>query len=509
MDHADAPAGFPDASAPTSGRPSTPDASTGAGPLAEPFPESSPDVTAHLRALRNAADALVAIPVEALDAPDAARVHDELRAACDRLRAFGARVLAHIETDGRWAASGNARFLPEWVARRGGVSVGTARREVALGKALSTDLPSARQAVADGRMSLEHAEVLSRFAPTSEARRSTLASADVDRNEAFLVAAAARVGVDDFRKIVRHWAADVDEAAHEAEHADACAREYLVVARRAGGVDLQGFLAGEHAETLMTALRAVAGVPAADDPRSAEQRRAQALTDLAGVALDRGLAGGGRSRVRPHISVLVSWETMQRLAREHPEVPSGHDSRVTGVSGTGHDRSAAAELDDGTPIPPSVLARIACDSEISRIVFGPAGQPLDIGRTLRTYAGPLRRAVIARDRHCQYPGCGAPPTLGEVHHVRWWVRDGGRTSVENGILLCYYHHQVVHQRNLGITANAAGGWEFRCRDGRPVTTGSAGPPGTTGIAGPPGTTGIAEPPGTTSDPVPQELALAG
>jgi hypothetical protein len=480
-----------DASAQPFGRPSALHAGDGAIPGADPSPTS--DVAARLRALREAADAVLAVPLEGLDAPDAARVHDELRAACDRLRAFGARVLAHIEADGRWAASGNARLLPEWVARRGGVSVGTARREVALGKALSTDLPSARQAVAEGRMSFEHAEVLSRFAPTSDARRATLASADADRNEEFLVAAAARVGVDDFRKIVRHWAADVDEAAHEAEHADACAREYLVVARRAGGVDLQGFLAGEHAETLLTALRAVAGVPAADDPRSAEQRRAQALTDLAGLTLDRGLAGDGSSLVRPHISVLVPWETMQRLAREHPEVPSSSDD-AAGVSGTRPGGGAPAELDDGTPIPPSVLARIACDSEINRIVFGPAGRPLDVGRSRRTYVGPLRRAVIARDRHCRYPGCGAPPTLGEIHHVRWWVRDGGRTSVENGILLCYYHHQVVHKQNLTITANPTGGWEFRRRDGRPVTT---------------GTTGTTGPPGTTSDPVQQELALAG
>src|SRR5665648_616592 len=154
---------------------------------------------------------------------------------------------------------GAARTFPEWVARRGGASVGTARREVELGKALSHDLPAAREAVTEGRMSLEHAQVLARFGPTSEARRAALTGDRVDRNEAFLVAAAQRVGVDDFRRIVRHWAAAVDTSTHEAEHQAAVAREYLHLNRRPDGVEIQGFLAAEHAETLSTALRAVTG----------------------------------------------------------------------------------------------------------------------------------------------------------------------------------------------------------------------------------------------------------
>jgi hypothetical protein len=138
---------------------------------------------------------------------------------------------------------------------------------------------------------------------------------------------------------------------------------------------------------------------------------------------------------------------------------------------------SAAELDDGTPIPVTVLAQIACDSEISRIVFGPGGEPLDVGRAQRTYTGPQRRAVIARDRHCQYPGCGAPPTIGEVHHVRWWIRDHGPTSVDNGILLCAFHHHTIHKRAISITRQP-GGWEFRDQSGRLIQAGGAPPPET-------------------------------
>lgn len=422
-------------------------------------------ITALVADLRRIASTLGSAKLEALEAPDAAGLNDALRSVCDQLRAVDARLLAQVEADGRWAASGAARTFPEWVARRGGASVGTAKREVALGKALTTDLPATRDAVATGNMSLEHAQVLTRFGPTSDARREALAGDQDDRNETFLVEAAQRMGVDDFRKTVRRWAAAVDTATHEAEHRDAVDREHLVLSRRPDGIELRGFLAAEHAETLSTALRAVTGVPAADDPRSREQRQAAALTDLARLVLDRGLAGAGGALVRPHISIHVSWDTAERL-QSTVAADVVALNRPDGTLGT------PAELDDGTPLPLSALARLACDAEFTRIVFGPDGEPLDVGRAQRTFTGPQRKAVIARDRCCQYPGCGAPPMLGEVHHVRWWVRDRGPTAVDNGILLCAYHHRGVHQRDIGIT-RVAGRWELRERDGRLI----GAPPG--------------------------------
>ena len=65
--------------------------------------------------------------------------------------------------------------------------------------------------------------------------------------------------------------------------------------------------------------------------------------------------------------------------------------------------------------------------------------------------------------------------LGEVHHVRWWGRDNAPTSVGNGILLCWYHHDLVHQRNLAIRWEP-GGWTFRRMDGSVVRSLGA-PPG--------------------------------
>lgn len=433
-------------------------------------PGSATERDARLRplldALSQAADALGEADLSGLDVTELAAAHDALRAVGDRLGAVRARLAARIADDGRWAASGTARTFPEWVARRGGSSVGAARRELALGRALESEVPTAGCAVADGRISLEHAQVLSEVAATSDARRAALASDRADRNEAFLVDAARRLGVDDFRRLAKRWAAAVDQTAHEAEHRAAVEREHLRLVRRRDGVDIQGFLAGENAETLATALRAVTGVPAADDPRTAEQRAAAALTGLAQAVLGHGLEGAGTALVRPHVLVHVPYETYAALATDgdRPQDATGALETADGRLGE------PAELDDGTPLAPSAFARIACDARITRVVFGPAGQPLDVGRAQRTFTGPQRAAVVARDRTCRYPGCSAPPIICEVHHILWWSRLGP-TAVDNGILLCAFHHRQVHQHDLAIAHDGAGGFTFTRRDGTVICGG--------------------------------------
>src|SRR5690606_38515061 len=69
----------------------------------------------------------------------------------------------------------------------------------------------------------------------------------------------------------------------------------------------------------------------------------------------------------------------------------------------------------------------------------------------RTYTGALRRAVIARDRHCGWPGCTQEVRWCEVHHIRWWDRDDGPTSADNGVLLCSFHHHEVHRYDYTLT----------------------------------------------------------
>jgi hypothetical protein len=129
-------------------------------------------------------------------------------------------------------------------------------------------------------------------------------------------------------------------------------------------------------------------------------------------------------------------------------------------------KTPAVFTETGNPVPTSLLRRIACDSQVTRIVFGPDSQILDVGRTQRTVTGQLRRAVIARDKHCVLGGCDQPPSRCEVHHAEQHWADGGHTSVTNAALLCYHHHDLVD--TSGITMHYDNGWHFTDRHGQPV-----------------------------------------
>lgn len=203
-----------------------------------PIPEGW---SADLARLNAAVTSLTARAVGELDGPEAAEVHGKIRSCSDQALAFAARLLARVEEDGRWAFGG-ARTFPEWAAERTRSSVGAARREATLGKALGSDLPTTARAVATGEITLEHAHVLARLAPTSEARRAALASDAPDLNEAALVEKARQMRADTLDREVKRWAARVDAAAHEREYQDAVRRERLVLRARDNGVAVEGFL---------------------------------------------------------------------------------------------------------------------------------------------------------------------------------------------------------------------------------------------------------------------------
>ena len=128
----------------------------------------------------------------------------------------------------------------------------------------------------------------------------------------------------------------------------------------------------------------------------------------------------------------------------------------------GSDEDAAApaegacELELAGPIAAAAARRLACDASVTRIVFGPRSEPLDVGRRTPVVPPAIRRAVVARDRHCRFPGCDRPHAWCDAHHIAHWA-EGGATSVANLLLLCRRHHRLAHER-----------FTIEIADGRPV-----------------------------------------
>ena len=165
--------------------------------------------------------------------------------------------------------------------------------------------------------------------------------------------------------------------------------------------------------------------PSENDPRTTSQRYAAALVRIAEVAIAH-LGDAGRTPTQ--VSIVIDWATLTE------GTPGRLDGEFTG------------------PIHPQEIQRLLCDSSISRIVTGPDSLPLDAGRTLRVPPAPMRRAVVARDQGCRFPGCTRPPGWCQAHHTTWWT-NGGETNLNGLVLLCDHHHTVIHQPGWNVEHN--------------------------------------------------------
>ena len=107
-----------------------------------------------------------------------------------------------------------------------------------------------------------------------------------------------------------------------------------------------------------------------------------------------------------------------------------------------------AETEFCLPVSSKTVERWACDCSLTRVLMQDS-VPIDVGRSQRTIQGPKRRALIARDKHCRWPGCERPASWCDGHHLVHWI-NGGRLELGNLVLLCQRHHWMVHE----------GGWQI-------------------------------------------------
>lgn len=173
------------------------------------------------------------------------------------------------------------------------------------------------------------------------------------------------------------------------------------------------------------------------DRRTPANRRGHALADLVRLAVNADPAVSGGLGVQ--LIVIASLATLQaRLGQ-------------TGVG--------CATAETGQPLSAATTRLLACAATVIPAVLGANGEPLDIGRATRAIPPAVRRALVVRDRGCAFPGCRRPPRWADAHHIQHWA-DGGATSLDNLVLLCGHHHDVIHHTP----------WSVLVVDGRPVFT---------------------------------------
>jgi hypothetical protein len=128
--------------------------------------------------------------------------------------------------------------------------------------------------------------------------------------------------------------------------------------------------------------------------------------------------------------------------------------------------NGSAELDDGTPIPSETARRLACDARVQMIVDGIDGAPIGVGRVTRSIPPWLARQLKRRDHGCRFADCGRTRGL-HAHHVIHWAH-GGRTDMDNLVMLCPRHHRKVHEERWQLDMDAFGQVRVLRPDGRPL-----------------------------------------
>ena len=358
-------------------------------------------------------------------------------------------LLTEFDRKEGWAQHGMASCA-HWLSWQCGIGPVAAREKVRTARALES-LPKIAEAFGEGRLSYSKVRALTRVA--------TAATEDTLLNIA-LNGTAEHVErtVRGFRRVQRDLERDEAEAMHERRYLD-CRRE------SDGSVRLEARLAPEVGEMLLKALEAAeaqlderggdaesagAAEPAADEvpadvsaetpPRSASQRRADALEHM----VERFLAGkcSGSAASAHELVVHIAHDAL----RDVPE-------------------STGASFEHGGRVAVETARRLGCDGALLGVVKGAQGEPLAVGRRTRAVPPAIRRALRVRDGGCRFPGCDRSRHV-HAHHIRHWA-DGGETALGNLVTLCSFHHRQVHEGGYGVRVRQ-GAIEFTRPDGRVI-----------------------------------------
>ncbi len=350
-----------------------------------------------------------------------------------RRRELDAAEAAWVREVGAFDRSGDWQIDKHWSAASAlrhacHLSHGVARAYVDLARKLEK-LPLVDEAFAAGDISARHAMVIA--AAFTPARAAEMASV-----EGALVDAAREFTPYELGGLVRHVTDAIDGDGGADKDKDQLAQSTLTLSKSFDGMlTLDGRCDPLTGEIITTALTAqMARDFQASDERSTGQRRMDALGAICRAALARGDVGESHG-IRPQVSVVVNLEELDDIS---PEAIA----------------AAWAERREHGFLSKTTVEFLLCDCELTRILVTGTSEVLDVGRAHREPSAAQWKALVARDKHCQAPGCTRGPESCHAHHIVHWIH-GGRTDLANLQLLCWHHHRRRHIDEDRAKARAA------------------------------------------------------
>jgi uncharacterized protein DUF222/HNH endonuclease len=339
----------------------------------------------------------------------------EYRAAIDCLDGDFSASAREAQKAGEHLVAGSITAA-SWIARTCGMSIASAADRLCVGTQLES-LPMVAAALNSGEISYQAAAALCHLHERLGEHR-----AGFDEEE--MVGYAREFSLLELRKLCRFaWhVANPDGFFKEAE-ADFTRRYFHINQMPDGMFAVDGMLDPVSGAAWKTAVDVLAKPNGPEDERTARQRRADAVGELALHAMDQGTLPR-RHSVKPHINLTM---TLEGLKGELGVPP--------------------ADLDLSLPISIRTAERLACDCTMSRVLLADS-MVIDVGKATRTVSSPTMRALRVRDKGCRFHGCDRQVNWSNPHHIIYRSR-GGSDKLENLVLLCFFHHRLVHE----------GGWQ--------------------------------------------------
>ncbi len=180
---------------------------------------------------------------------------------------------------------------------------------------------------------------------------------------------------------------------------------------------------------LTSLLKEIPELPGEEGRWGIEQRRADAVV----AACISGGKSDGVSEARDIVPTIVIHTTLEALASD----------------------SSCSEIGGDGIIHPETVRRLLCHAKVQISLEDQARNVLRLGRTTRVPSVAMMRALRYRDRGCRFGGCGRRAFL-HAHHIKEWAK-GGETDLDNLILLCHFHHKLVHEHGWGVKRDAVSG----------------------------------------------------
>jgi hypothetical protein len=338
-----------------------------------------------------------------------------LRQVIDSLEGTFSADTRRAQLTGTHLADGSATVV-NWASRLCGMSATSTADRLCVGKELES-LPKLAAALRSGEISYQSTALLCHLRDQLGDKRDLF-------DEEEMLQHARDYSVANLRylcRVARH-VADPDGFFNDAE-ADFTRRRLDISQMGDGMFCVDAILDPVCGAAFKTALESLAKRLGPDDERSHKQRMADSVGELVDHAMEEGRLPR-RNGVKPHINLTT---TLEGLKNELGAAP--------------------ADLELSLPISTRTLERIACDCTMTRVLLADS-MVIDVGRATRVVSAPTRRALRTRDRGCRFPGCDRQVNWSTPHHIVAWAR-GGHSKLGNLVLLCYFHHRLVHE----------GGWQ--------------------------------------------------